>query len=229
VRRRPLLAAAVAGLALMATGPGLEAHAAGNTLRVFVYHLGPLQSGSPAVWRVIIQNSGPGVAAGFGASGRFDGVIVSDVDCPLALWGGIGSLSNFFECGNNGGYRGQLRAGQSAIFGVSGNVTAPVAGRVTVTVTGLAANGDVFVPTGYKDIGVVVARSATATAFGAPAVSATPSPTASASGAGAAATVGSGAAYSLLLAAAFVVSGAGLFYVFTRRRLKGPPSGRDQG
>src|SRR5207244_13552386 len=99
--------------------PPLPASAAGNTLRLFVSHFGTLQTGAPALWRVVILNTGPGVATGFGASGRFNGAIVGEVNCPLTLWSGIGSLSNFFECGNNGGYKGQLRAGQSAVFAVT--------------------------------------------------------------------------------------------------------------
>ena len=224
--RRAAAVAGAVGVLLVARSPAqLHAAAAANTLRLYVNHLGALQAGAPDIWRIVVLNIGPGTASGFGASGRFNGAIVTEVSCPLALWGGIGSLSNFFECGNNGGYKGQLRAGQLASFSVTATVIAPVGGQVSAAVTGLGANGDVFAPTGVTDTGVVVQRTGPTL----PAVQAgqTPSPSASADSTAGAARVGSGGAYSLLLAAAFVVSGAGLLYMFTRQKRKEPPPGAD--
>jgi|SRR5438128_207458 len=224
---RAAAVAAASGVLLVAFSPAqLHASAAANTLRLFVNHLGVLQAGAPDVWRIAILNTGPGTATGFGASGRISGAIVTEVNCPLGLWGGIGSLSDFFECGNNGGYKQKLGPGQLVTFSVTATVIAPVGGPVSAVVTGQGANGDVFAPTGVTDTGVAVKR----TSAGLPTVTAGPtaSPSASPDSTAGAATVGSGGAYSLLLAAAFIVSGAGLLYMFTRQRRKEPP-GSDQG
>jgi len=225
--RRVAALAAAGGVLLLARAPApLHAAAAANTLRLYVNHLSVLQSGAPDIWRIVVLNTGPGTATGFGASGRINGAIVTEVNCPLSLWGGIGSLSNFFECGNNGGYKGQLRPGQLATFSVTAIVIAPVGSQVSAAVTGQGANGDVFAPTGVTDTGVAVQHTGSAL----PTVRAgpTPSPSASPGSIAGAARLGSGGAYSLLLAAAFIVSGAGLLYMFTRQKRKEPPGG-DQG
>jgi hypothetical protein len=219
---RAAAVAASAGVLLTVYAPArLDAEAAANTLRLFVNHLGSLQSGGTDIWRIAIFNTGPGTATGFGASGRINGAIVTEVNCPLTLWGGIGSLSNFFECGNNGGYKGELRAGQLATFSVAATVIAPVGGQVSAAVTGLGANGDVFSPSGVTDTGVAAVR----TSSGIPTLPAgtTPTPSPSAGVTSGAPRVGTGGAYSLLLAAAFIVSGAGLLYMFTRRSRRIPP------
>jgi len=226
--RRALAAALVAApLSLAGLSANHAAVASGHVLRLFVGHTTPPQRGAVETWRIAIFNSGAGAATGFGASGRVSGATVTGIDCPLTFWGGVGSLPTFFECGNNGGYRRQLGPGQVAVFSVTGTVTAGTGSQVIVTVHGIAAVGDQFQPASVDDAAVVVVPGAgLPTPFYRP----TPTPTTAGAttGTDGARPVGSGAAYTLLLAAAFVITSAGLFLVFTRQRRRTPP-GTPQG
>ena len=221
VGSRPAAACVAALLGFAALSPAAPgASAATGTLRLFVSHYGVLQTGSVATWSIAIFNTGTEPVTGFGASGQITGGLITGVNCPLSLWTGVGSNGGFFECGNNGGYKQTLRPGQLAAFSITVTVAAPTGAKVTNVVTGLAPGGIAFNPPTLTDTGVVVARVGTGAPTFVPAF--TPTPSATGTATSTATTGGSGLGYTLLLTLAFIVSGAGLFVMFTRQRRRRP-------